>query len=74
MHLTKYGSRMNLSGGSIEPPFGSSSVFFIGKFKKKIGCVRLPEWAELPEWTTGIDFNMQPLVLLLYYTPAIRSI
>ena len=25
------------------------------------------EWAELPEWTTGMDFNMQPLVLLLYF-------
>ena len=23
------------------------------------GCVRLPEWAELPEWTTGMDFYMQ---------------
>ena len=26
-----------------------------------------PEWAELPEWTTEMDFNMQPLVLLLYF-------
>ena len=24
------------------------------------GCVRLPEWTELPEWTTGINFYMQP--------------
>ena len=23
--------------------------------KKIIRCVRLPEWAELPEWTTGMD-------------------
>ena len=22
------------------------------------GCVRLPEWTELPEWATGMDFYM----------------
>ena len=35
--------------------------------KEKDGCVSLPEWAELPEWTTGMDFYMQSLVLLMYF-------
>ena len=24
-----------------------------------MGCARLPEWAELPEWTTGMDIYIQ---------------
>ena len=34
---------------------------------KKCGCVRLPEWSELPEWTTGMDFYMWLLVLLMHF-------
>ena len=30
------------------------------------GCVRLPEWTELPEWTTGMAFYMCFLVLLMH--------
>ena len=30
-------------------------------------CVRLPEWAELPEWTTGMDFYMQSSASNVFY-------
>ena len=49
----------------------SLPVFFVFLCNKQniqeIGCVRLPEWTELPEWTTGMDFYMWLLVLLMHF-------
>ena len=30
-------------------------------------CVLLPEWAELPQWTTGMDLNLCLWVLFMYF-------
>ena len=30
-------------------------------------CVRLPEWAELPQWITGMDLNLCLWVLFIYF-------
>ena len=30
-------------------------------------CVRLPEWAELPQWTTGMELNLCLWVLFMYF-------